>query len=120
MAYVDGFVAPIKPGRKEAYRAMCTAAAAIFIEHGATRVVECWGDNVPEGKTTDLWRAVQADKAAGEGLVFSWIVWPDKAARDAGWEKAMADARMKPSDDMPFDGKRIIFGGFDVMLDTGA
>ena len=120
MTYVDGFVAPIKPGRKDAYIEMATNAAKVFMEYGATQVVECWGDNVPEGKVTDLWRAVAADKAGGEGLVFSWIVWPDKGTHDAGWEKAMADERMKISDDMPFDGKRIIFGGFDVMLDTAA
>lgn len=84
MAYVDGFVAPVLPGRKDDYRTLCRAAAAIFLEHGALQVVECYGDDVPHGTMTDLWRAVQATD--DEGLVFSWIAWPSRAARDAGWE----------------------------------
>src|SRR5665213_1765756 len=101
MAYVDGFVIPVGPGKKEVYRAMAADAAKLFMEHGALRLVECWGDDVPRGKVTDLHRAV--DARDDEGLVFSWIVWPSREARDEGSRKLMADPRMQPSTDMPFD-----------------
>lgn len=117
MSYVDGFVVAVPSDKKEAYRAMAAMAAPIFREYGATRVVECWGDDVPDGKVTDFRRAVQAE--AGEVVVFSWVVWPSKAVRDVGGKKVMEDPRMKMGDDMPFDGKRLIYGGFDVLLDTG-
>jgi uncharacterized protein YbaA (DUF1428 family) len=115
MAYVDGFVVPVLPGQREAYVQMARNAAAIFREHGATRVVECLSDDVPHGKVTDFYRAVAAEE--GETIAFSWIAWPSKEARDAGMAKVMADQRMdamKP----PFDMQRIIFGGFVVALDT--
>jgi uncharacterized protein YbaA (DUF1428 family) len=118
MSYIDGFVIPVPAGKKEAYRAMAAKAAPIFMEHGATRIVECWGDDVPDGKVTDFKRAVQAE--AGETVVFSWIVWPSKAARDEGNKKVMADPRMQMGPDMPFDGKRLIYGGFELLLDSGA
>jgi uncharacterized protein YbaA (DUF1428 family) len=118
MGYVDGFVAPVKSGNEEAYRAMAAKAAPIFIEHGATRVVEAIGDDVMRGKVTDFYRAVKAEE--DETVVFSWIEWPSKAARVAGWEKVMADPRMKHGDDMPFDGKRMFWGGFDILLDSAA
>ena len=117
MSYVDGFVIPVAADKKEAYRALASKAAPIFIEHGATRIVECWGDDVPDGKVTDFKRAVKAE--AGENVVFSWIVWPSRAARDAGNRKVMADPRMQMGPDMPFDGKRMIFGGFEILLDNG-
>lgn len=120
MTYIDGFVAPVFPGRGDDYARMARESAAIFLEHGALQVVETVGDDVHEGKVTDLWRAVQADKAAGETVVFSWILWPSKEARDAGWAKAMADERMTPPADSSFDMKRMIYGGFNVILDTGA
>lgn len=120
MAYIDGMVAPVLAGRKEEYLAMARAMAPIFLEYGALQVVETYGVDLPEGKQTDLWRAVAADKAGGEGIVFSWIVWPSKEARDAGWAKATADERMQPSADSPFDMKRMIFGGFDVLFDSKA
>ena len=117
MSYVDGFVIPVPAGKKDAYREVAAMAAPIFKEHGAIRVVECWGDDVPDGKTTDFKRAVKAE--AGESIVFSWIVWPSKAARDEGQRKVMADPRLKASmADMPFDGKRMIFGGFAPILDV--
>jgi len=116
MGYADGFVVPVPDGNKEAYRAMAAKASAVFQEYGATRVVEAWGDNVPDGKVTDFRRAVKAEE--GENIVFSWIEWPSKAARDEGWAKVMADERMKPDhDNMPFDGKRMFWGGFAPILD---
>ncbi len=118
MSYVDGFVAPVPEGKKEAYREMAARNAPIFQEFGAISVVECWGSDVPRGKATDFFMAVKAEE--GENVVFSWITWPDKATRDAGWAKVMADERMKPPADMPFDGKRMFWGGFDVIVDTAA
>jgi uncharacterized protein YbaA (DUF1428 family) len=117
MGYADGFVLPVADANKEAYRAMAAKAAPIFREHGATRVVEAWGDDVREGKVTDFRRAVKAKE--GENVVFSWVEWPSKEARVAGWEKVMADERMKPDfDNMPFDGQRMFWGGFAPILDA--
>jgi uncharacterized protein YbaA (DUF1428 family) len=116
MGYVDGFVAPVHAEKVEAYRAMATKAAPVFLEHGATRVVEALGDDLMRGKVTDFYRAVKAED--GENVVFSWVEWPSKEARVAGWEKVMADERMKPDGDMPFDGKRMFWGGFDILLDS--
>ena len=117
MSYIDGFVIPVPAGKKQAYRDMAAKAASVFMEYGATRLVECWGDDVPDGKATDFKRAVKAE--AGENVVFSWIVWPSKAVRDQASKKVMNDPRMKMGDDMPFDGKRLIYGGFEILLDTG-
>jgi uncharacterized protein YbaA (DUF1428 family) len=116
MSYIDGFVIPVPTGKKAAYRDMCATAAAIYKEYGATRVVECWGDDVPPGKVTDFKGAVKADDS--ENVVFSWIVWPSKDVRDKGNEKMRNDPRMQMSPDTPFDGKRMIFGGFEVLLDS--
>ena len=118
MTYVDGFLAPVRAGRREDYRQMASDAAQIFIDHGALQVIESLSDDVPEGKLTDMWRAVAAEKDAGETLAFSWIVWPSKDARDVGWEKAMADERMKQPADNPFDAKRMIYGGFETVVDA--
>ncbi|WP_406693387.1 DUF1428 domain-containing protein [Sphingomonas cannabina] len=112
--YTDGFLVPVTPEKREAYREMAAKAAVIFREHGATRVVEAWGDDVPDGKVTDYKGAVLAEK--GENVVYSWIEWPSKEARNAGWEKVMADERMKPPAEMPFDGKRMIWGGFEPIV----
>lgn len=116
MSYIDGFVIPVPVGKKEAYRAMAAEAAPVFREYGATRIVECWGDDVPDGKVTDFKGAVKAE--SGENVVFSWISWPSKAVRDEANKKIMEDPRMKMGDDMPFDGKRLIYGGFEILLDT--
>ncbi len=117
--YVDGFVIPVPNGNKTKFKDMAEKIAPLFIEHGATRVVECWGTDVPDGKVTDFRRAVQAE--TGEEVVFSWVVWPSKEARDAGNQKIMQDARMQPNpgEPMPFDGKRMIFGGFQTIVDVG-
>ena len=115
MSYVDGFVIPVPANGKQAYLDMAAKAAPIFHEHGAIRVVECWGDDVPDGKVTDFKGAVKAEE--GENIVFSWIEWPSKEVRDAGMAKVMADTRMHPDGAMPFDGKRMIYGGFAPMLD---
>ncbi len=111
MAYIDGFVLAVPEANKEAYRQVAAAAAPLFKEFGATRVVESWGDDVPDGKVTDLKRAVQA--RPGEVIVFSWNEYPSKAVRDAAHVKMMSDPRMEAmSAQMPFDGQRMIFGGF--------
>jgi uncharacterized protein YbaA (DUF1428 family) len=115
--YTDGFVVPVPAGKQDAYRAMAENAAAIFREYGAVRVLEGWGDDVPDGQVTDFRRAVKAED--GENVVYSWIEWPSKAARDEAWAKVMADPRMQPDkDNMPFDGKRMFWGGFAPMIDS--
>jgi uncharacterized protein YbaA (DUF1428 family) len=117
MDYVDGFVAAVPTAKREAYRQHATAAAAAFKEHGALKVVECWGDDVPEGKLTSFPMAVK--RQADETVVFSWIVWPSRAARDAGMKKVMADPRVQPEvNPMPFDGKRLIYGGFQILVEA--
>lgn len=115
MTYVDGFVAAAPTASRETYQAHVRTMGAVFKEAGALRVVDCWGEDVPDGKLTSFPMAVK--KEAGETVVFGWIEWPSRAARDAGFEKAMKDPRMT-SMAMPFDGKRMIFGGFDVIADT--
>jgi len=117
--YVDGFVLPVMPDKKDAYLELARKAAVNFDKHGALRLVEAWGDDIPDGKQTDFRRAVQAKE--GENVVFSWIEWPDKATRDAGWAKMMEDPDMQPDHgNMPFDGKRMFWGGFEVVLDRTA
>jgi uncharacterized protein YbaA (DUF1428 family) len=119
MGYVDGFVIAVPAANKEAYRSHAAAAAPIFKEFGATRVVECWGDDVPDGKITDFRGAVHAKE--GEVVCFSWIEYPSKEVRDAANRKMMEDPRMEAMGaDMPFDGKRMIFGGFAPIVDTAA
>jgi uncharacterized protein YbaA (DUF1428 family) len=116
MMYFQGYVVPVKIGNKQAYLDIAKKAAPIFAEYGALRIVECWGDDVMDGKVTDFRKAVQANHE--ETIVFSWVWWPDKATCDAAEGKIMADDRMKPSGPMPFDGKRLIYGGFESVFDT--
>jgi uncharacterized protein YbaA (DUF1428 family) len=118
MTYVDGYLCPIKPGRKEDYVAVARQAAPLFLEFGALRVVETWNDDVKPGKTNDMRTAVMAEE--GEDVVFSWVEWPDKATRDSGWEKMMKDERMKMPEDNPMAGARMIYGGFSTILDTAS
>lgn len=117
MGYTDGFIVPVPDGNKDAYRAMAQKAAAVFIDHGAVRVVEAWGDDVPAGEVTDYAKAAHAKD--GETVVFSWIEWPSKEARVAAWEKVMADERMQHDpNDQTFDGKRMIYGGFAPIVEA--
>ena len=117
MAYFQGFVIPVKAENKPVYRNMAKKAAPVFTEYGALRTVECWGDDVADGKITDFRKAVQA--TGDETVVFSWVWWPDKATCDAAAGKIMADDRLKPDGPMPFDGQRMIYAGFEVNFDTG-
>jgi uncharacterized protein YbaA (DUF1428 family) len=118
MAYIDGFVIAVPNANRDSFITHANKFDALFLEFGATRVVECWGDDVPEGKVTDFRRAVQAK--ADETVVFSWIEWRDKASRDAGMERVMKDPRMDGDPgSMPFDGKRMIFGGFAPIVTLG-
>lgn len=115
MTYVDGFVIPVPTANREAYRQMALAATAVFKEHGALSIVECWGDDVPDGKLTSFPLAVQ--RKDDESVVFSWVMWPSRAVRDEGMKKVMTDPRMQPNVcAMCFDGKRMIYGGFEVIV----
>ena len=117
MSYVDGFVVAVPTDKREIYKTHAAEAAVVFKENGALRVVECWGDDVPEGKLTSFPMAVKREPT--ETVVFSWIEWPDKATRDKGMDKAMSDPRLSPERaPMPFDGKRMIYGGFSTLLDV--
>lgn len=115
MSYVDAFVAAVPTANEGAYLEHAAATGPLFKEYGALAVMELWGDDVPRGETTDLYRAVACND--DEGLVLSWVVWPDKATRDAGWAQLMQDPRMShEAAPMPFDGSRLIHGGFRVLM----
>ncbi len=116
MSYFDAMVAAVPTANRDTYLKHSSAMNAIFKELGALRCVDCWGDDVPEGKLTSFPMAVK--RADDETVVVGFIEWESKAARDAAWAKAMADPRMQPGAvAMPFDGKRMIYGGFDPILD---
>jgi len=114
MSYIDGFVIPVPTANKQAFTDHARNIDNMFLEYGALRVLEAWGDDVPDGKLTDFKRAVQAK--SDETVVFSWVEWPDKKTRDAAMEKMRNDPRMMPHDN-PFDGKRLIYGGFAPVLE---
>jgi uncharacterized protein YbaA (DUF1428 family) len=117
MAYVDGYVIAVPNANRAAYVETARKAAELFKANGATRVVENWADDVPEGKLTSFSLAVRRE--ADESVVFSWIVWPSKAARDTGWPKVMADPFMSGENNANlFDGKRMIYGGFETVVDA--
>jgi uncharacterized protein YbaA (DUF1428 family) len=119
MTYVDGFVIAVPKANKQKFIDHANKGDSVFTDLGATRILECWGDDVPDGKVTDFRRAVQATDE--ETVVFSWVEWPDKATRDAAMGKMeelmKTDPRMNPEKNpMPFDGKRMIFGGFSPVV----
>jgi len=119
MTYFEGFVVPVPEANKEAYRKSAADFAPIFKEFGVKRHVEAWDSDVHEGKVTDFRMAVNAKP--DEKVVFSWFEYPDKAARDAANEKFRSDPRMKEMGaNMPFDGKRMIVGGFDAIVEEGS
>ncbi|MGB5557225.1 MAG: DUF1428 domain-containing protein [Paracoccaceae bacterium] len=116
MTYVMSYIATVPTAKKAAYVKISTTMAAVFKEHGATRVVECWGVDVPPGNLTSFPMAVKAE--TGETVVTGWQEWPDKPTQEAGMQKAMQDPRMAIMQDVPIDGKRMIFAGFDVIADV--
>ena len=116
MTYVDGFVAAVPTANREKFKKHAEDAATALKDNGALSVVECWGDDVPEGQTTSFPMAVK--RKPDETVIFSWITWPSKDVRDSGMKAAMADPRMQPeTNPMPFDGKRMIFGGFVAIVE---
>lgn len=120
MSYIDGFVIAVPTANKQKFIDHAQSADSLFMELGATRILECWGDDVPDGKLTDFRRAVQA--TADETVVFSWVEWPDKAIRDVAMAKMESlmktDDRFNPAKNpMPFDGKRMIYGGFAPVVE---
>lgn len=118
MIYIDGFVAAVPAANKDVYLKHATAALPLFKEFGASGMVECWADDVPEGKVTDFRRAVKAEP--GEEIIFSWITYPSREVRDEANKKLMEDARMQDFSDMPFDGRRMIYGGFAPIFESGS
>ncbi|UTM58589.1 DUF1428 domain-containing protein [Photobacterium sp. CCB-ST2H9] len=116
MSYVDGFVCAVPTDKRDEYQQHAVAAAQLFKKYGAERVVETWGNDVPDGEVTSFPLAVQCKQ--NETVVFSWIQWPSKAARDEGMAKFMKDPFCDPKENpMPFDGKRLIYGGFETIVD---
>lgn len=115
MSYVDGYIVPVPVEKKEQYIEQAKTMAGVFKEYGAVEVYENWADDVPEGEVTSFPKAVKCEE--NEAVVFSWVVWPSKEVRDDGWKRVMEDPRMKPEDNpMPFDGKRLIYGGFSTVI----
>lgn len=117
MTYVDGFVAAVPTADRAKFLKHAEDAAVVFKECGALSVAECWGDDVPEGEMTSFPMAVK--RKEDETVVFSWVTWPSREKRNEGMQKAMADPRLQPDvNPMPFDGKRAIFGGFEMILEA--
>lgn len=116
MTYVDGFVAAVPSINKEKYIEHAKVSAVVFKEHGALKIVETWEDDVPDGESTSF--AMSVKREENESIVFSWVVWPSKDVRNEAWQAVMEDPRMHPDNNpMPFDGKRLIYGGFNTILD---
>lgn len=123
MPYIDGFVLAVPTANKQRFIDHAKLGNSVFMDLGATRILECWGDDVKAGKQTDFHRAVAAKE--DETVVFSWIEWPDKATRDAAMsrmdELVKTDDRMNPDKNpMPFDGMRMIYGGFMPVVQLGS
>ncbi|WP_379922019.1 DUF1428 domain-containing protein [Erythrobacter sp. R86502] len=118
--YVQGFVIPVPDSNKDAYAEVARKFWEIAKDCGALSQIECWEADIKDGATTDFRTAVKAEP--GEKIVFSWMTWPDRATADAAHDKMMADPRMETEfgnpdgSDMPFNGKRMIIGGFDPMF----
>lgn len=117
MSYIDAFIAAVPRANRQAYIEHAKTAADIFLSWGATRVVENWGDDVPEGEVTDFFRAVAAKP--DEDIVFSWIEYPDKQTRDAIQSRMLTDPAMEALGEFPFDGQRMIYGGFSTLFSAG-
>ncbi len=116
--YIQGFLVPVPADKREEYREVASKFAEIMKDFGLIEDVEAWEENVPDGEHTDFRKAVKLEE--GEKVVFSWLIWPDKATCDVAHEKMMADPRMKEfGDQMPFDGKRMIYGGFEPLVVFG-
>lgn len=116
MEYVDGFVAAVPNSNRQKYIEHIKFSADVFKEYGATRVVACWGDDVPAGEVTSLPLAVKCKE--DETVAYSWIVWPSTEVRNAAWEKLYVDPRMTDENNpLPLDGERLIYGGFEVIVD---
>lgn len=118
MAYYSGFVTAVPVARRQEFVDHASKAWPMFQRRGATRMIENWGVDVPDGKKTDFKRAVQANDE--EAVLFSWIEWPDKATADAAWASMQNDSDMAQMGDMPFDGSRMIWGGFEPVFDSGS
>jgi uncharacterized protein YbaA (DUF1428 family) len=116
MNYIDGFVIAVTTANKEAYKAYSEKSSVLFKEFGVLQIVEGWADDAQPGKLTSFPQAVMCNE--DETVVFSWMTWPSKEVRDAAWEKMMADPRFAPENmPMPFDGKRLIYGGFEKLVE---
>jgi len=115
--YIQGFLLAVPEDKKDAYTDMATKAAAVFKGYGVSEIVEAWEENVTDGKVTDFRMAVKAEP--GEKIVFSWMIWPDRATCDAAHEKMMSDPFFEQMGDMPFDGMRMIWGGFSPIFTLG-
>lgn len=116
MAYVDGFVFAVPTNNKQAYIDFVHSMLPIFKENGAIKLVECWGEDVPDGEVTSFPMAVKCRD--DETVCFSWIIWPSKDVRNEGMKKVFEDPRLDMENNpMPFDGKRMIFGGFEMIVD---
>ncbi|MEO0753958.1 MAG: DUF1428 domain-containing protein [Pseudomonadota bacterium] len=116
MTYVDGFLCAVPTANKDAYRQHAVDAGVFFKRHGALSVVEGWGDDVPEGELNSMHTAVMRND--DETVVFSWIIWPDKATRYAAMPKVLEEMEAAGFRDMPLDGKRMIFGGFETLVEV--
>jgi uncharacterized protein YbaA (DUF1428 family) len=115
--HIDGYVIPVPEGKKQAYLEMAQWFDQAMIDFGAIEVMECWEKDVPEGKLTDFRKAVAAEE--GEKILFSWIVWPDKETAEAAHDKIHEDERFQQMTDIPFDGRRMIFGAFEPIVSLG-
>ena len=115
MSYITGFLTPVRTENKDRYVASASKGWEFFKEFGATGQVEGWGVDVPDGQTTSFPMAVKLEDC--EAVVFSWLLWPDKATADAAWQKMMDDPRMKDMD-MPFDGTRMMWGGVEPVFES--